>query len=136
MAPSFSVKPRSKALCISSSESMATKLPEATSAESSVRASAIALASLESISPLFCRIAQCAFDERRSYGAKRQSKCTLLDRAKTDSSAPCANRPPHRAITSSSHLSARKQAILSLNVLHLSLSSIPKLSCRLLRSCR
>ena len=41
----------------------------------------------------------CARDAARSYGASRQSNCTLTDSRASASAGPPANRPPHRLVT-------------------------------------
>src|SRR5207248_2700681 len=45
-----------------------------------------------------CNTRACARDASRSYGASRQSKCTLMDRRDSASAGPPEKRPPHRRV--------------------------------------
>ena len=51
-----------------------------------------------SSSPARCSTRACARDASRSYGASRQSKCTLIDSRASASAGPPANRPPHNRV--------------------------------------
>ena len=54
--------------------------------------------SSSSSSPASYSTRACARDASRSYGASRQSNCTLIDSRASASAGPPANRPPHSRV--------------------------------------
>ena len=95
-APTRSMRPRSSAVCTSSSPSAGRNAPAATSSPSRSRPSSIAASVASSSSPAACSTRAWARDPAMSCGASRQSKWVDLDRAARASAGPPANRPPHR----------------------------------------
>ena len=142
-SPTFSVSPRSSALCTSSSPAFGRNFPEATSEINSRKPASIFFTTSSVNKAELCRTLKWASDERKSYGARHQSKSTLRESAKTASAGASENRPPQSAIIFSpsdycwiSFLIYRMRAILSLIPLRRWTSWIQLKPCRHQRLCR
>ena len=96
--PSRSSRPRSSAVCTSSSSTVGRNAPEAQAASRSSSAASIRPSSSGSSRPAPARTRACAREPARSYGARRQSNCTLTDSRASASAGPPANRPPQRLV--------------------------------------
>src|SRR3954468_9095715 len=93
--PRRSYRPRSRAVCTSSSSTDGRNVPLRTSSASASKVFWIRSCSWSSSSSARCKTRACAFDANRSYGASRQSNCTLTDSRASASAGPPLNRPPH-----------------------------------------
>src|SRR5664279_1210531 len=96
--PSRSRRPRSRAVCTSSSSIVGRNDPFAAAASRSSSADSIRASSSWSSRPAWCSTRACARDASRSYGASRQSNCTLTESRASASAGLAANRPPHSRI--------------------------------------
>src|SRR5690554_6503977 len=90
------MRPRSSAVCTSSSSSRGPKAPERTSASSRSRASSMPASSASSSRPAWCSTRACAWDPATSTSARRQSNWVDLLSAASAPLGPPANRPPQR----------------------------------------
>src|SRR5581483_8099255 len=97
--PSRSSRPRSSAVCTSSSATVPVKAPDSTSASSRSSPSSIRVSSSSVSSPALCSTRAWAREPAMSYGASRQSKCTDAESAASASDGPSAKRPPHSRVS-------------------------------------
>lgn len=97
-APRRSSRPRSSAVCTSSSATVGRNSPDLHASSRSSRAPSMRSSSSAVSSPARLSTRACAREPSRSYGASRQSNWTLTESRASASDGPPSNRPPHRRV--------------------------------------